>query len=58
MNVARNLDVRLIIASKGVLHKELAQKLGITKTTFSHWLCDKELDVKRKQRIYDALAEI
>lgn len=49
-----NTEIRKAIAGKGLRHYEVANALGVTVYTFSHWL-QSELPEERKDRILKAI---
>ncbi len=51
-----NLEIRSAITERGLRHYEVANKLKITQTTFSHWL-QSELSEDKKTKILKAIEE-
>ena len=51
-----NIEVRQAIEKKRLKYYEVAQALGITQHTFSHWL-QIELSDERKKRVLKAINE-
>lgn len=51
-----NIEVRTAIEKKRLKYFEVAQALGITQHTFSHWL-QTEMDQDRKERVLKTIKE-
>lgn len=52
-----NADIREAIRKAGLNNYEVANEMGITPITFSHWL-QRELTQEQAQRVYAAIASI
>lgn len=52
-----NQDIREAIRKAGLANYEVANEMGITPITFSHWL-QRELTQEQTQRVYAAIASI
>lgn len=53
----RNKTLRIEIMKKGIKHYELAEALGISKFTLSHWL-QNELPKEKKEMILETINKI
>lgn len=51
-----NAEIRAEIAKRGLKYYEVANRIGVNYTNFSHWL-QKPLTEKHKNRILQVLAE-
>ena len=49
-----NQDVKEAIRTKGLANYEVANAMGITPTTFAHWL-QRELSQEQKERVFAAI---
>lgn len=52
-----NTDIRRAMHEKKLTHYEIANEMGITPPTFSHWL-QKELSQEQKERVFAAIDSI
>lgn len=53
----KNIDIREAIKNSGFPYWAVAERLGITDSTFSKWL-RKELSEEKKQKILGAIEEL
>ena len=53
----KNLEVRMKIFESGLNHWEVANKLGVSATTFSRWLRF-EITPNKKEQIIEAINEL
>ena len=52
-----NLDVRKAIESHRVKYYEVAEALGVSCSTFSHWL-QREMSEEKKDKVFRAILSI
>lgn len=53
----KNVEIRQAMIDKGVKNYEVAEKLGISQYTFSHWL-QTEMPPQKKQTVLKAIKSI
>lgn len=51
-----NIEVREAIAKKRLTHNEIANALGISQYTFSHWMMN-ELSDEKKKKVLKAIRQ-
>ena len=56
--VERNMEVRETIRRSRIKQYEIANKIGVNKSTLNVWLHVKELSPERKEQILQAIEEI
>ena len=53
----KNHDIRILLKKSRVRHYEVADAMGVDRTTFSRWL-QKEMTAERKDSIREAVKKV
>lgn len=56
--ITDNLDLKLLLESKKITKKELANKIGVTPTTVTRWFMNPNMNVTVRNRIINAVSQI
>jgi len=56
--ITDNLDLKLLLESKKITKKELANRIGVTPTTVTRWFMNPNMNVTVRNRIINAVSQI
>lgn len=56
--ITDNLDLKLLLESKKITKKELANRIGVTPTTVTRWFMNPDMNVTVRNRIINAVSQI
>jgi len=56
--ITDNLDLKLLLESKKITKKELANRIGVTPTTVTRWFMNPNMNVAVRNKIINAVSQI